>query len=62
MIPVRLVKVDILRALILSNQFKSYAYDAYYLEIAQRMNLPLITFDEAMKTNAKILNIKIWEI
>jgi predicted nucleic acid-binding protein len=61
-VPVRLVKVNILHALVLSNRFKSYAYDAYYLEVAQRLNLPLITFDEAMKTNAKVLNLKIWEI
>ncbi|GHT25964.1 hypothetical protein AGMMS4957_21330 [Bacteroidia bacterium] len=56
------MKVDILQALVLSNQFKSYAYDAYYLEVAQRLNLPLMTFDAEMKLNAKMLNIKNWEI
>ena len=61
-IPVRLVKVDIWQALVLSNQFKSYAYDAYYLEVAQRLNLPLMTFDAEMKLHEEMLNIKNWEI
>ena len=29
--------------------YKIYAYDAFYLETAKRLNLPLLTFDNGMK-------------
>ncbi|GHT11219.1 twitching motility protein PilT [Bacteroidia bacterium] len=61
-IPMRLVQVDILQALGLTCKFNIYAYDAYYLEVAQRLGLPLLTLDREMKNNARKLNIKLLEI
>ncbi|GHT67469.1 twitching motility protein PilT [Bacteroidia bacterium] len=61
-IPVRLVSVDILQALNLACKFNIYAYDAYYLEVAQRLSLPLLTLDQQMKNTACELNIKLLDI
>jgi predicted nucleic acid-binding protein len=30
---------------------KIYAYDAFYLETAKRLDLPLLTFDSGMRKN-----------
>ena len=56
-IPVRTVDVNIEKALKIACKYFMYAYDAYYLEVALRLKLPLITFDEQMKNAA--LNLKI---
>jgi len=57
MIPIRNIKIDIEKALKIACKNQIYAYDAYYLEIANRLKIPLITFDESMKRVA--LNLKI---
>jgi predicted nucleic acid-binding protein len=59
LIPVRNIKIDIEEALKIACKYKIYAYDAYYLEIAGRLKIPLITFDESMKRVAFHLNINI---
>jgi len=48
-IPLRSIKVDVEKALKIACKYKIYAYDAYYLEIAYRLKVPLITFDAIMK-------------
>jgi predicted nucleic acid-binding protein len=48
-IPIRSVNVDIEKALKIACKYKIFAYDAYYLEIAHRLKLPLITFDSSME-------------
>jgi len=58
-IPIRSIKVDIEKALKIACKYKIYAYDAYYLEIAYRLKLPLITFDSLMKKVALELKINI---
>ena len=60
-IPIRNIKIDIQKALKIACRYKIYAYDAYYLEIAYRMKLPLITFDELMKKVGKDLKVAILE-
>jgi predicted nucleic acid-binding protein len=62
MIPFRPVKVDIPKALELAGRFKSYAYDAYYLEIAQSLGIPLLTMDKQMKNNGLDLKLIILEV
>ena len=49
LIPLRIIKVNMENALKIACKYKIYAYDAYYLEIAYRLKLPLITFDAPMK-------------
>jgi predicted nucleic acid-binding protein len=61
-IPVRLESIDVFIALDIACNFNLYAYDAYYLELAQRLNFPLLTLDNQMKDVAKLLNIKLLEL
>jgi len=60
-IPLRIIKIDITEALKIACRYNIYAYDAYYLEIARRLNLPLITFDGPMKKVGLDLKINILE-
>jgi len=60
-IPLRTIKVDMEKALKIACKYKIYAYDAYYLEVAYRLKLSLITFDEAMKKVGANLKINILE-
>lgn len=61
-IPFRLAHVDIEKALDIACSVNIYAYDAYYLELAQRLNVPLLTLDNQMQDIAKVLNIKLLEV
>jgi predicted nucleic acid-binding protein len=56
-IPIRLLDVNMEKALGNSCKYKVYAYDAYYLETAKRLKLPLITFDKPMQNIALDMNI-----
>jgi predicted nucleic acid-binding protein len=60
-IPIEIIKIDIEKALKIACKYKIYAYDAYYLEIANRLKLPLITFDSSMKRAGLDLKIDIPE-
>jgi predicted nucleic acid-binding protein len=50
------------QALVIACNFRSYAYDAYYLEISKRLNIPLLTMDKQMKQNGLKLKITILDI
>jgi predicted nucleic acid-binding protein len=58
-IPLTPLDVDMKKALGISCKYNIYAYDAYYLETAERMKLPLITFDASMINTALDMNISI---
>jgi predicted nucleic acid-binding protein len=60
-IPIELVEVDVPRSLTVAWEHSIYAYDAYYLELAERMSLPLVTLDQTMKTQAKKRGITVLE-
>lgn len=60
-IPVDLRGLDIPAALALAVQFGLYAYDAYFLECALSLRLPLLTLDRGMKHTARQLSIPIVE-
>jgi predicted nucleic acid-binding protein len=60
-IPLKLVEVDIEKALRIACKYNIYAYDAYYLEAATRLKLPLLTFDGNMKQIGKDLKLDIME-
>jgi len=62
MIPLHLEPVNIAKALDIACMFKIYAYDAYYLELAKRLKIPLLTLDSQMKDIAKTLKIKLMEV
>ena len=48
-IPIKFVENDLEKILEIAWNYKIYAYDAFYLETAKRLNLPLLTFDNGMK-------------
>jgi predicted nucleic acid-binding protein len=60
-IPLRIIEIDISKALEIACKYNIYAYDAYYLEVAYRKKLPLITFDGPMKNVGLNLNINFLE-
>ena len=60
-IPVRLVSVNIQKALELALKYNIYAYDAYFLQSANDLACPLLTLDKQMKEIAYDLNIEVLE-
>jgi predicted nucleic acid-binding protein len=60
-IPVRLIAVDIHKALDIAIRFNIFAYDAYFIQVAQSMACPILTLDKRMKNMAKKLNISLLE-
>ncbi len=60
-IPVRLVSVDIHKALKIALEYNIYAYDAYFLQCAKQLSYPLITLDQKMKQVAYKLKIEVVE-
>jgi predicted nucleic acid-binding protein len=61
-IPLRLIKVNIGAALDIACTCRIYAYDAYYLELARRLRLPLLTLDKQMKQNGKTMQLDMLEV
>ena len=60
-ISVRLVSVDIQKALEIALEHNIYAYDAYFLQCAKKLSCPLLTLDKHMRKVARILNIDVME-
>ncbi|HIP67834.1 MAG TPA: PIN domain-containing protein [Chromatiales bacterium] len=58
-IPVRLVPADIQLALELAIEFNVYAYDAYFLQCALSLQLPMLTLGSQMKQVAQALDINL---
>jgi predicted nucleic acid-binding protein len=60
-IGVELRAVDVRSALGIAGKFGIYAYDAYFLECALSLRLPLLTLDRDMKRIAAALNVRVLE-
>lgn len=60
-IAVDLRESDIASALSIAARFGLYAYDAYFLECALSLHLPLLTLDKRMKRMARELDIHVLE-
>jgi len=58
-IPIKLAEINLEKSLEIACDYKIYAYDAFYLETAKRLNLPLLTFDNKMKRIGKEIGIAI---
>ena len=58
----RTLPLSLLHAAEISHRCNIYAYDAYVLECAERLNAPLFTLDSGMKQAATILNIALIEV
>jgi predicted nucleic acid-binding protein len=58
-IPIKIVEVDIEKSMEIAWDYKIYAYDAFYLEVAKRLNLSLLTFDGDMRKIGKNMGINV---
>ena len=61
-IPIRLVEVDIGRAMALATERGLYAYDGYMLELARNRSLPLLTLDAKLRDAAQLVGIALVEV
>jgi predicted nucleic acid-binding protein len=61
-IPISYIDPDFANAVSISKQTNMYAYDAYFLDCALRMKVPLLTLDAKLKNTARQLNISILEV
>jgi predicted nucleic acid-binding protein len=61
-IPLRLVEVDMARALRAAQEFELYAYDAYVLEAAMTRRLPLLTLDRTLARAAHRAGVAMLEV
>jgi len=59
MIPIQEMEVSLVDAMALCNRHEIYAYDAYYLQLAKRSSLPLLTLDRRMVEVAQQENIQV---
>ncbi len=60
-IPVDLRRTEVKSALGIAIEFNLYAYDAYFLECAERFHSPLLTLDLGMQRVAREMGIRILE-
>lgn len=61
-LPLSFVPYDLSRALELCHLHNIYAYDAYVVECAERLHLPLITLDARMMAVARTLTLPVIEV
>jgi predicted nucleic acid-binding protein len=59
LIPIKIVDIDLENTLKIAWHYKIYAYDAFYLEAAKRLQLPLLTFDKGIKNIGNDLGLNI---
>jgi predicted nucleic acid-binding protein len=61
-VAIRLVEVDVGRAIALATEHGVYAYDAYMLELARSRGLPLLTLDARLSAVARLAGIDLLEV
>jgi predicted nucleic acid-binding protein len=61
-LPIKTVKADMDETLRLAVSRSMFSYDASYLELASRLNVPLVTLDGGMKQAARELKISCLEV
>ncbi len=61
-VPIRLVEVDVGRAITVAIERGLYAYDAYMLELARSRGLPLLTLDVKLSDVARLAGIALMEV
>lgn len=61
-IPLRLVEVELERALELSSEHAIYAYDAYLIACAERQRCPLLTLDRGLRHAAGRAGTSVLEV
>lgn len=62
LVPIRLVQIDVARALALATSLRVYAYDAYVLETARSERTALLTLDRGMTRAARRMELRLVEV
>ena len=62
LVPIRLVQIDVARALALATSLRVYAYDAYVLETARLERTALLTLDRGMAQAAQRMELPLVEV
>ncbi len=57
-LPISFKPINVSRSLEIAYHQKIYAYDAYFLDVCIRYQLPLLTLDKIMAEKARLLNIE----
>ena len=58
-IHIKHIEVDVEKALEIAGKYNLYSYDGCYLELAKRLGLPLLTFDDRMQNAGKSMGLDI---
>lgn len=61
-IPIRLHDVSLAASLDLASNLGLYAYDAYFIECARKLNSPLLTLDAALLNAARRVGVDVIEV
>lgn len=61
-IPIRLLPVDLARALELAQAHQIYAYDAYFLATCRSVRAPLLTLDRGLRAAAVDAKVSLVEV
>ena len=61
-IPIRVVQIDVLKAVQLANQLQIYAYDAYFIETALLYKASLLSLDSGLCVAARKVGIQTIEV
>ena len=61
-IPIRLIDIDLVQALQLSQQLNVYAYDAYILACAVNQRAPMLTLYRGLREKARDLKLDVLEV
>ena len=61
-IPVRLIDIDLIQAVQLSQQLNVYAYDAYVLACAINQRASILTLDRGLRERARDLKLDVLEV
>ena len=61
-IPIRFHEVNLSSSLKLAHDLALYAYDAYFIECARKLNSPLITLDAALLNAARQAGVAVVEV
>lgn len=61
-IPIRLIDIDLVQALQLSQELNVYAYDAYILACAVNQRAPILTLDRGLREKARNLKLDVLEV
>jgi predicted nucleic acid-binding protein len=61
-IPLRFIDISLKEAIEIGHELGIYAYDAYFIVCAKKLNIPLLSLDSSLLRTAEKMEIKTMEI